>query len=59
MEPPRFPKDDSNVSKKVTLEQKGACPCRHCRSEKHWDLECKHAYQDAARSNHVQTLTKR
>ena len=58
LEPPKFPKDDSNVSKKITPEQKGARPCRHCGSGKHWDPECKHAYQSnrAARSNHVQTI---
>jgi transposase InsO family protein len=40
---PSFPKDDSNVSKKATPESKGARPCRHCGSGKHWDYECKHA----------------
>ena len=41
--PPKFPKDDSNVSKRPTPESKGARPCRHCGSSKHWDNECKHA----------------
>ena len=41
--PPKFPRDDSNVSKKPTPEYKGARPCRHCGSSKHWDNECKHA----------------
>ena len=40
---PKFPKDDSNVSKNATPESKGARPCRHCGSGKHWDNECKHA----------------
>lgn len=40
---PPFPKDDSNVSKKATPESRGARPCRHCGSGKHWDYECKHA----------------
>jgi len=40
---PKFPKDDFNVSKKGTPEEKRARACRHCRSGKHWDNECKHA----------------
>ena len=40
---PKFLNDDSNVSKKGTPEEKGAQACRHCRSGKHWDDECKHA----------------
>ncbi|THU93195.1 hypothetical protein K435DRAFT_612160, partial [Dendrothele bispora CBS 962.96] len=40
--PPKFPKDDSNVSKRATPESKGARPCRLCGSGKHWDHECKH-----------------
>jgi hypothetical protein len=42
---PKFPKDDGNVSKRATPESKGARPCRHCGSGKHWDNECKHAYK--------------
>ncbi|KAF8903272.1 hypothetical protein CPB84DRAFT_1903283 [Gymnopilus junonius] len=43
---PKYPKDDSNVTKKgLTPEEKGARPCRHCGSGKHWDQECKHAYK--------------
>ncbi len=51
--PPKFPKDDSNVSRKATPESKGARPCRHCGSGKHWDYECKHARQGTkfARAN--------
>jgi hypothetical protein len=51
--PPRFPKDDHNVSKKATPESKGARPCRHCGSGKHWDNECKHSFKGnrAARTN--------
>ena len=41
--PPRFPKDDSNVSKKATPHSKGARPCRHCGSDLHWDNECRHS----------------
>ncbi|KIJ28332.1 hypothetical protein M422DRAFT_189841 [Sphaerobolus stellatus SS14] len=41
--PPPFPKDDSTVSRGRTPEQKGARPCRHCGSGKHWDNECKHS----------------
>ncbi|KAJ6574404.1 hypothetical protein B0H19DRAFT_935317, partial [Mycena capillaripes] len=43
--PPKFPKDDSNVSKKGSPESKGARPCRHCGSGKHWDNECKHSFK--------------
>ena len=50
--PPKFPRDDSNVSKKPTPESKGARPCRHCGSGKHWDNECKHA-RSASRSAHT------
>ncbi|KAF8190713.1 hypothetical protein K438DRAFT_1543749, partial [Mycena galopus ATCC 62051] len=45
LRPPRFPKDDSTVSNKVTPESKGARPCRHCGSGKHWDNECKHSFE--------------
>ena len=44
MPSPKFPKDDFNFSKKGTPEEKGARACRHCRSGKHWDNECKHAH---------------
>lgn len=40
---PQFPKDDSNVSPRGTPEEKGARPCRHCGSGKHWDHDCKYA----------------
>lgn len=30
---------------KATPESKGARPCRHCGSGKHWDNECKHSRQ--------------
>lgn len=46
---PTFPKDDRNVSSKATPESKGARPCRHCGSGKHWDNECKHARQGERR----------
>ncbi|KAJ6454793.1 hypothetical protein C8R45DRAFT_1111727 [Mycena sanguinolenta] len=45
LEPPKFPKDDRNVSKRATPESKGARPCRHCGSGKHWDNECKHSFR--------------
>ncbi|KIM19880.1 hypothetical protein M408DRAFT_34453, partial [Serendipita vermifera MAFF 305830] len=41
---PQFPKDDANVSPKGrTPASKGARPCRHCGSDKHWDNECRHS----------------
>lgn len=56
MQKPQFPKDDSNVSKRGTPEEKGARPCRHCGSGKHWDPDCKYARKGAhqARTNLVQ-----
>ncbi|KAJ3978289.1 hypothetical protein F5890DRAFT_1422719, partial [Lentinula detonsa] len=55
LQPPQFPKDDSNVSKKASPEEKGLRPCRHCGSGKHWDYECKYARQGVkrARTNHT------
>ncbi|KAK0221308.1 hypothetical protein IW262DRAFT_1271414, partial [Armillaria fumosa] len=56
--PPRFPKNDSNVSKwKFTPRQKGARPCRHCGSDQHWDPECEHHYEETRRActNHINT----
>lgn len=55
MEPPKYPKDDSTISRKATPESKGACPCRHCGSGKHWDNECKHSFKaaKAARTHRV------
>lgn len=52
---PPFPKDDSTVSKGASPEKKGARPCRHCGSAKHWDNECKHAKKGArkVRANFV------
>ncbi|GJJ15886.1 hypothetical protein Clacol_010164 [Clathrus columnatus] len=52
---PPFPKDDSTVSKGTSPEKKGARPCRHCGSGKHWDNECKYARKAAknARVNHI------
>lgn len=43
LEPPKFPKDDSNVSTRGTLISKGRCLCRHCGSDNHWDSECTYA----------------
>lgn len=46
MPAPKFPKDDKNVTRKgQTPEAKGARPCRHCGSGKHWDNECKHSFK--------------
>jgi hypothetical protein len=58
--PPKFPKDDKNVSAKATPESKGARPCRHCGSGKHWDNECKHAFKGnrAARANLANTTSE-
>ncbi|KAG9035796.1 hypothetical protein FS837_001816 [Tulasnella sp. UAMH 9824] len=40
---PPFPRDDKTIAKGKTPEDKGARPCRHCGSPKHWDNECKYA----------------
>jgi len=56
MAPPIRKPDDSNVSPNGrTPESKGARPCRHCGSAKHWDPECRHAKKGnkKARSNHI------
>lgn len=57
---PQFPKDDSNVSPQGTPEEKGARPCRHCGSGKHWDNNCKHARrgEKCARVNTVVSTTE-
>ena len=39
---PPFPRDDKTISKGKTPEEKGARPCRHCGSPKHWDNDCKY-----------------
>ncbi|KIJ32726.1 hypothetical protein M422DRAFT_184133, partial [Sphaerobolus stellatus SS14] len=44
---PPFPRDDSNISKGKTPEDKGARACRHCGSGKHWDNDCRHARNGA------------
>jgi len=36
---PQLPKRDDIVSKGKTPEQKGARPCHHCGSRKHWDFD--------------------
>ncbi|KDR81255.1 hypothetical protein GALMADRAFT_60586, partial [Galerina marginata CBS 339.88] len=61
MLPPKFPKDDSNISRrKSTPKDKGARPCRHCGSENHWDDECKYSYKvkKFARTNLVNTSSE-
>lgn len=53
---PKFPRDDSTVSKRKTPEEMGVRPCRHCGSGKHWDNECKYSRkaQHIARTNFVE-----
>ena len=53
---PKFPKDDSTVSKRKTPEELGVRPCRHCGSGKHWDNECKYSRkgQRLARTNFIE-----
>ena len=55
LEPPKFLKDDKNVSSRKTLESVNARPCQHCRSGKHWDYECKYSRKGEwqARANYV------
>ncbi|EDR12628.1 uncharacterized protein LACBIDRAFT_323223 [Laccaria bicolor S238N-H82] len=57
---PQFPKDDANVSPRGTPEEKGARPCRHCGSGKHWDKDCRHARkgEKRARVNAVTTTAE-
>ena len=43
LEPPKFFKDDKNISSRKTPESVNAGPCRHCRSGKHWDYKCKYS----------------
>ncbi|QRW24333.1 hypothetical protein RhiXN_10657 [Rhizoctonia solani] len=45
--PPKYPKDDSTVSKGKTPKDKKARPCRHCGSMMHWDRDCKHAKKNS------------
>lgn len=54
---PEYPKDDTNISPRATPEDKGARPCRHCGSSKHWDPECKYARKGErkARTNLITT----
>ncbi|KIO22428.1 hypothetical protein M407DRAFT_62991, partial [Tulasnella calospora MUT 4182] len=42
-----FPRDDHTLAKGKSPEDKGARPCRHCGSPKHWDNECKYARKGA------------
>ena len=55
LEPPKFPKDDKNVSSRKTLDSVNARRCRHCGSGKHWDYECKYSRKGEwqARTNYV------
>lgn len=59
-ENPPFPKDDSNISTRGTPEEKGARPCRHCGSGKHWDNDCKHARkgEKRARTNAINSTAE-
>jgi hypothetical protein len=43
LEPPKFPKDDKNISSRKTTESVNARPCRQCGSGKHWDYKCKYS----------------
>jgi hypothetical protein len=52
---PKYPRDDKTVSKKETPEEKGYRPCRHCRSGKHWDYECRYGKKEA-RTNLASTV---
>ena len=47
LEKPKWPRDDTIVSKGRTPEMKGARPCRYCGSPKHWDMDCRHAKKGA------------
>ena len=42
---PKFPKGDKNILPRKTPESMNTRPCRHCRSGKHWDYECKHSHR--------------
>ena len=55
LEPPKFPKDDKNVSSRKTPESVNARPCQHCGSGKHWDYECKYSWKGErqARANYA------
>ncbi|KAG9021825.1 hypothetical protein FS837_006957 [Tulasnella sp. UAMH 9824] len=44
---PPFPRDDRTLAKGKSPEEKGARPCRHCGSPKHWDNECKYSKKGA------------
>ena len=43
LDPPKFPKDNKNVSPRKTPESVNTQPCRHCRSGKYWDYKRKHS----------------
>nr|GAT59874.1 TY3B-TY3B protein [Mycena chlorophos] len=55
--PPAFPPDDKNVSKRGTPEEKGARPCRHCGSGKHWDNDCNHGWNNRTARTHLATAS--
>lgn len=40
---PKWPKDDSTISKRGSPVAAGGRACRHCGSDNHWDNECKYA----------------
>ncbi|KAG9045109.1 hypothetical protein FS837_007011 [Tulasnella sp. UAMH 9824] len=44
-----YPRDDKTLAKGKSPEEKGARPCCHCGSPKHWDNECKYARKGAKR----------
>jgi len=47
---PQFPRRDDIVSKGKTPEEKGARPCQHCGSRKHWDSDHPIHKEDEVRS---------
>lgn len=53
--PPKWPKDDKNVSVRGSPVASGGRPCRHCGSDYHWDNECKYAHKATreARANSI------
>jgi hypothetical protein len=48
-------RDDVVTTKGQTPAEKGARPCRHCGSGRHWDNECPHAKQAKAVHVHFST----
>jgi len=53
---PQLPKRDDVVSKGKTPDQKGARPCRHCGSGKHWDFDHPFSGNDKKAKNFLSDL---